>query len=124
MRLIDSFPTHSIKNLEYRRGRVFPFGATIHQDGSVNFSIFSQEATSCTLVLFHHGQKKPWVEIPIPEEFRIGHVYTILVYGINIETCEYGYRFDGPYDPKKGQLFDKNRVLLDPYAKSVSGRSI
>ncbi len=124
MLLIDTFPTKKIKNLEYRIGRVLPFGATLESDGGVNFSIFSKEATGCTLVLFKHGQKKPWIEIPFPDEFRIGNVYTMLVYGINTETTEYGYRFDGPYEPEKGLRFDKTKVLLDPYAKSVSGRSV
>ncbi|MCR5746652.1 MAG: glycogen debranching protein GlgX [Lachnospiraceae bacterium] len=124
MQLIDTFPTNKIKNLEYRVGRIFPFGATLNSDGGVNFSIFSKEATGCTLVLYKHGQKKSWVEIPFPEDFRIGNVYTMLVYGINIETTEYGYRFDGINDPKRGLRFDKERVLLDPYAKSVSGRSV
>jgi len=124
MKLIDTFPTNTIKGLAYRVGRVFPFGASLCEDGAVNFSIFSKEATSCTLVLYHHGQEKPFVEIPFPDEFRIGNVYTMLIYGIDIETTEYGYRFDGPYNPSKGQLFDKSKVLLDPYAKSVSGRSI
>ncbi len=124
MRLIDTFPTHSINGLQYRRGHVFPFGASLNTDGSVNFSVFSKEATSCTLVLFHHGQNDPWVEIHIPEEFRIGNVYTIMVYGINTETTEYGYRFDGPHCPEEGLLFDKNNVLLDPYAKSISGRTV
>lgn len=124
MKLIDTFPTNTIKGLAYRVGRVFPFGASLCEDGAVNFSIFSKEATSCTLVLYHHGQEKPFVEIPFPDEFRIGNVYTMLIYGIDIETTEYGYRFDGPYNPAKGQLFDKSKVLLDPYAKSVSGRSI
>ena len=124
MKLIDTFPTNTIKGLAYRVGRVFPFGASLCEDGAVNFSIFSKEATSCTLVLYHHGQEKPFVEIPFPDEFRIGNVYTMLIYGIDIETTEYGYRFDGPYNPAKGQLFDKSKVLLDPYAKSVSGRSV
>ncbi len=117
LRLIDTFPTNTVKNLEYRVGRVFPFGATLCEDGAVNFSIFSREATSCTLVLYHHGQKKPFVEIPFPETFRIGNVYTMMIYGIDVETTEYGYRFDGPYCPEKGQLFDRSKVLLDPYAK-------
>ena len=69
MQLIDTFPTNKIKDLEYRVGRVFPFGATL-TDGGVNFSIFSKEATGATLVLYHHGQKEPFVEIPFPEEFR------------------------------------------------------
>ena len=123
MKMIDSFPTHKIKDLEYRVGRVLPFGASI-TDGGVNFSIFSREATSCTLVLYHHNRKEPFVEIPFPDSFRIGNVFTMMVFGLNVETTEYGYRFDGPYDPEKGYLFDKSKVLLDPYAMSISGRSV
>ena len=123
MKQIDSFPTHSIKDLEYRAGRVFPYGATIIGD-AVNFSIFSKEATACSLVLFHQGEYEPYVEIPFPEEFRIGDVYTMMVFGINIETMEYGYRFDGPYDPERGLLYDRTRILLDPYARSITGRSV
>ncbi len=123
MKLIDTFPTNSINGLEYRIGRVFPFGATITDNG-VNFSIYSKEATGCTLVLYHHGQKEPFVEIPFPEEFRIGNVYAMMVFGLNIDTTEYGYRFDGKYEPEKGIYFDNSRVLLDPYAKSVSGRTV
>ena len=119
----DSFPTHRIKDLEYRAGRVFPYGASIVGD-AVNFSIFSKEATACSLVLYHHGAHEPFVEIPFPEEFRIGDVYTMMVFGINIETTEYGYRFDGPYDPERGLLYDKTKVLLDPYARSITGRSV
>ena len=103
MQLIDTFPTDRIGDLEYRVGRVLPFGATI-TDGGVNFSIFSKEATGCTLLLYHHGDAKPFVEIPFPEEFRIGNVYTMMVFGIQIETTEYGYRFDGVWDPAPGPL--------------------
>ena len=123
MQLIDTFPTNRINDLEYRVGRVFPFGATV-TDGGVNFSIFSKEARSCTLVLYHHGSDEPFVEIPFPEEFRIGDVYTMMVFGINIETTEYGYRFDGEFDPREGLWFDRSKVILDPYARSVSGRSV
>ena len=73
MRLIDTFPTDRIGDFEYRIGRIFPFGATLDGDGGVNFSIYSKEATGCTLVLYQHGQKKPLVEIPFPESFRIGN---------------------------------------------------
>ena len=124
MKLIDTFPTNEYKGLQYRVGRVLPFGATLVEDNGVNFSIFSKEAVSCTLVLYRHGEEEPFAEIPFPQEFRIGNVYTMMVFGITIETTEYGYRFDGVYDPRKGLRFDKNKVVLDPYAKSVSGRSI
>ena len=123
MILADSFPTHQAGEIKYRCGRVFPFGATI-VEGGVNFSIFSKEATRCTLVLFHEGEKLPFIEIPFPEEFRIGGVFAMMVFGINEETTEYGYRFEGPYDAKAGLLFDAEKILLDPYAKSVSGRDV
>ena len=123
MKNIDTFPTRKIKDLEYGIGRVLPFGATLI-DGGVNFSVYSKDAVSCTLVLYHHGAADPFIEIPFPEEFRIGNVYSMMVFGLQIETTEYGYRFDGPYEPEKGLLFDKTKVLLDPYAKSVSGRTV
>ncbi len=124
MKLVDTYPTNQKGKLKYRVGRVFPFGATVDADYIVNFSIYSKEATGCTLVLYHHGQSKPWMEIPFPEEFRIGNVYTMMVFGIDIETTEYGYRFDGPYDPGRGLMYDRNRVVLDPYAKSITGRTV
>ena len=48
----------------------------------------------------------------------------MLVFGLNIDTVEYGYRFSGPWNPKKGLLFDDSQVVLDPYAKSISGRTV
>ncbi|MDO4409190.1 MAG: glycogen debranching protein GlgX [Eubacteriales bacterium] len=124
MRLVDTFPTNQYKGLEYRVGRVFPFGASFVEDNGVNFSIFSREATGCSLLLFHHGDKKPYAEIPFPEEFRIGDVFTMMVFGIHIETTEYGYRFEGDGNAEEGSLCDRKRIVLDPYAKSVSGRSV
>ena len=81
MRLIDTFSTNKLGDLEYCAGRVLPFGATII-DGGVNFSVFSKEATGCTLVLYHHGQDEPFAEIPFPDEFRIGNVYAMMVFGL------------------------------------------
>ena len=118
---IDQFPTHEKDGLKYRIGHVFPFGASIIGN-AVNFSIFSMNATSAQLLLFHRGENKPFAKIPFPEEFRIGGVYSMLVFGIDIEDVEYGYVMDGPYDPARGLLFDKNKILLDPYAHSVTGR--
>ena len=123
MRRIDTFPTHRTGGLEYRAGQVFPFGASL-VDGGVNFSVYSKDATGCTLVLYHHSQPEPFAEIPFPDSFRIGNVFAMLVFGLNIDTVEYGYRFDGPWAPEKGYRFDPSKVLLDPYAKSVSGRSV
>ena len=124
MKSIDTFPTNKIGDLEYRVGRVFPFGASLVSDGGVNFSVFSKEASACSLLLYHAGDKEPYVEITFPEEFKIGNVYTMMIFGLYIEDLEYGFRMDGEHDMAQGLMFDKSIPLLDPYAKSVSGRTV
>jgi glycogen operon protein len=118
---IDFYPTHRQGEYRFRQGKPFPFGASL-VPGGVNFSIYSRHTTACTLVLFEKGADKALVEIPFPDSFRIGHVWSMLVFGLDCETTEYGYRMDGPNDPKAGHRFDKTKVLMDPYAKAVGGR--
>ena len=90
----------------------------------MNFSIYSSHATSCTLVLFRKGEPAPYAEIPFPPECKIGDVYTMIVYDLDYEETEYGFRMEGPYDPKAGNLFDPKRILLDPYAREIGGRDV
>lgn len=120
---IDVYPTHRHQDFLLRAGRPFPYGASF-VPGGVNFSVFSRHATGCTLVLYEKGQREPMVEIPFPDEFRIGHVFAMVVFGLDYETIEYGYRFAGPYQPHMGHHFDAAHVLLDPYARAISGREV
>ena len=96
-------------------------GATPLQNG-VYFTIHTCGGTSCELLLFHRAQEEPFAVLPFPEAYKIGDVYSMIVYGLNIDEFEYAYRVDGPYCPEKGLLFDKNKILLDPYAKAVAGQ--
>lgn len=120
---IDVHPTHKYESFKLRCGKPYPFGATL-VPGGVNFSIYSSLATSCTLVLFQKHAKEPMAEIPFPEEFRIGNVYCMVVFDLDYENVEYGYRMDGPNDFQQGHWFDKTKILLDPYAKLIGGRDI
>jgi len=120
---IDSYPTHELLGVKYRIGKVLPYGASIVPDG-VNFSIFSNRATHCELLLYHYGEEAPYVVIPFPDEFKIGNVYSMIVFDVDYETVEYGYRMDGDYNPENGDRFDRKKVLLDPYAKAISGRTV
>ena len=122
MERVDNYPTHEKDGLQYRCGRVAPFGASIIGHHTVNFSIYSKEAVSCELLLFRKNEKEPFAVLPFPEEFRIGNVFSMIVYGLDYESTEYGYRFDGIFAPEKGLRFDKSQILLDPFAKLVSGR--
>ncbi|MEO1287420.1 MAG: glycogen debranching protein GlgX [Chloroflexota bacterium] len=123
MQRIDIYPTHNYDGFELRRGYVEPFGAML-VPGGINFSIFSTHAVSCVLVLFERGTDTIIGEIPFPDEFRIGNVWAMIVFGINYEHIEYGYRMDGPYDPQAGHRFDPENILMDPYAKAIGGRDV
>ncbi len=123
MERVDAYPTHDYQGYKLRPGKPFPFGTTF-VPGGVNFSIYSSHATTCTLLLFDKGEAQPKVEIPFPHEFRIGDVFAMIVFGLDYENIEYGYRMEGPYDPQNGHRFDSSKILLDPYAKAISGRDV
>jgi isoamylase len=123
MERIDIYPTHTYGDFKLRWGRPSPYGATL-VPGGVNFSIFSRHAKSCTLVLFKKNAFEPMAEIPFPDEFRIGNVFSMVVFDLDYENTEYGYRMDGLFNPKDGHWFDAGKILLDPYAKSIGGRDI
>ena len=117
----ESVPMAEISGFPVRPGIYDLNGATPLQNG-VNFTIHTCGGTSCELLLFHRAQEEPFAVIPFPDAYKIGDVYSMIVYGLNIEEFEYAYRVDGPYRPEKGLLFDKNNILLDPYAKAVAGQ--
>lgn len=119
---IDIYPTHRHGELWLRAGRPQPFGATI-VPGGINFAVFSRHAIRCVLVLFHKGEAQPFVEIPFPDAFRIGNVWAMIVFGIEHEEIEYGFRMDGPYRPYAGHRFNRHNILLDPYARAIGGRA-
>lgn len=117
----ESSPMAEIAGFPVRPGIYNLNGATPLQNG-VNFTIHTCGGTSCELLLFHRAQEEPFAVLPFPEAYKIGNVYSMIVYGLNIDEFEYAYRVDGPYCPEKGLLFDKNKILLDPYAKAVAGQ--
>jgi len=123
MERIDIYPTHSHDGFELRRGYAEPFGVTL-VPGGINFSVFSSYATACVLVIFERGTDHIIAEIPFPDEFRIGNVRAMIVFGLNYEHIEYGYRMSGPYDPQAGHHFNPDIILLDPYARVIGGRDV
>jgi glycogen operon protein len=122
-RSIHLRPFEKIGEFDVRSGFYEINGATAIP-GGVNFTIHSNQATSCELLLFHRTEEEPFAVIKIPEHYRIGNVYSIIVFRLQIEEFEYAYRLDGPYEPEKGIIFDKTKYLLDPYAKAVTGQSV
>lgn len=115
-------PTDILEGFEVRPGFFDVNGATALSDG-VCFTIQSQGATSCELLLYHPYEEEPYAILKYPENYRIGNVFSMIVFGLDVKKFHYAFRLDGPYDPQKGLLFDKTRPLLDPYAKAVIGHS-
>lgn len=116
-------PLDTINGHDVRPGMYEINGATAIP-GGVNFTIHSHNATSCEILLFHRKESEPYEILKIPEQYKIGNVYSMIVFGLDIEEFEYAYRMDGPYDPKNGLIFDKTKYLLDPYARAVTGQSV
>ncbi len=116
-------PQDKIAGFDVRPGFYEINGATTIPCG-VNFTIYSNQATSVELLLFHRKESEPYAVLPFPETYRIGNVYSMIVFDIDIEEFEYAYRMDGPYEPRKGLIFDKTKILLDPYAKAVTGQKV
>ena len=122
MRRIDDLNVIEIDGIRCCRGHSIPFGASILDEESINFSVNSVDATGCMLVLYHAGESEAFAHIMIPEDFRTGSNYSIIVYDQNPEELEYTYCFFGENDRSRGLLFNPEVPLLDPYAKLLSGR--
>jgi isoamylase len=120
---VDAYPARLINGYAIRQGRVLPYGAT-PVPGGINFSVHSNSASAIWLVLFRRGMKEPVAEIPFPQSFRIGAVFAMTVFGLDPETTEYGFRVHGPSSPEQGHRFDPDAILIDPYAKLLSGRDV
>ncbi len=115
-------PLDEVNGFQVRPGYYELMGASVLSCG-VNFTVETKEGTGVELLLFHRKENVPYAIIPFPKEYKIGCVYSMIVFGLDVEEFEYAYRVDGPYDPSKGLLFDKRNILLDPYARAVTGQS-
>jgi glycogen operon protein len=98
-------------------GRPYPRGATWDGEG-VNFSIFSQHAEKVELCLFDVKGRREVQRIVLTEQSdQEWHCYLPEAR----PGMLYGYRVYGPYRPELGHRFNPNKLLLDPYAKSLLG---
>jgi len=104
-----------------RRGHPLPYGASPRREG-VNFSVFSRYATEMSLVLFAPGESEPVLELPLDSRYnKTGEVWHVFVEGLD-PGVEYGFRADREDNPSPHLYrFDRSKVLIDPYSKSVVG---
>lgn len=110
-------PADSEPALQVEKGSPHPLGAIPNQDG-VNFSLFSENAASIELLLFkRHDAPGPFQVIQLdPFVNKTFHFWHVYVRGLK-PGAHYAYRVDGPRDPDAGHRFNRNKVLIDPYAR-------
>ena len=101
-------------------GSAHPFGTTTYPDG-VNFSLFSESATEVSLLLFDRPAAiEPAQVIRLdPFQHKTFHFWHVFVRGCG-PGIYYAFRVDGPADPRAGDRFNPNKVLISPYAKGIS----
>lgn len=98
-------------------GSPYPLGATYDGEG-VNFALFSENAEAVELYLYDSSNQQEIENFKITEKtHQVWHIY---VSGIKPGQL-YGYRVHGPYDPAQGHRFNPHKLLIDPYAKAISG---
>jgi len=102
--------------IEVWPGSAYPLGATFDGQGT-NFALFSEGAERVELCLFDENGREQRVDLAEVDAF-VWHSYLPSLQPGQL----YGYRVHGPYDPAHGKRFNPNKLLLDPYAKAVSGR--
>ncbi|MDE1162456.1 MAG: hypothetical protein PW792_11005 [Acidobacteriaceae bacterium] len=98
-------------------GKPYPLGATVMSTG-VNFALYSENATGVSVCFFDEaGEQTDCVALRETTAF----VWHGLVRDVK-PGQKYGYRVDGAWDPAAGHRFNKAKLLVDPYAKAISGQ--
>jgi len=100
------------------KGTNYPLGATLTPDG-VNFAVYSRQATNVFLLLFDTPDGAPTDAIELHERDKF--VWHAHVRGVKPGQL-YGYKVRGEYRPEWGLRFNDAKLLLDPYAKAVTGK--
>jgi glycogen operon protein len=101
--------------MEVWPGKPFPLGPTWDGHGT-NFALFTENAERVELCLFDEAGEETRVELTD----YTSHNWHCYLPGVG-PGQRYGYRVHGPYDPSSGHRFNPNKLLLDPYAKSIEG---
>ena len=100
------------------KGKNFPLGAALTPDG-VNFAVYSQHAAEVFLLLFDTADGEPTDVIQLQNRDKF--IWHVWVKGVRAGQL-YGYKVRGEYRPEWGLRFNDAKLLVDPYAKAVSGK--
>jgi glycogen operon protein len=98
-----------------RPGRPFPLGVHL-RDGGANVAVYSSVADGVELCLFDRHGAETRIDLPGRDD-GIWHAF---IPGLRAGQ-QYGFRVRGPWDPGAGLLGNPHKLLLDPYARAITG---
>ena len=100
---------------QIQRGLPFPLGASV-RDGGCNFAVYSPRATQVEICFFDEDENEV-DKVTLPA--RSGPIWYGFISGIDYNQ-NYGLRVHGPFNPDKGLYFNPHKLMIDPYAQSLS----
>ena len=95
-------------------GHASPLGASWSEAG-LNLAVRAPSADLVEACLFVDGG-----EVRVPLEARSHGVHHGFIPGVALGT-QYGLRAHGPWVPDHGLRFNPNKLLVDPYARAITG---
>ncbi|MCW8356160.1 hypothetical protein N5P32_09725 [Marinomonas pontica] len=99
-------------------GSPFPLGAIVTKDG-VNFAVVAEDASQLYLCLF---DEKGNEQESLPFLNKTKGIWYMEVLGLT-EGQHYGLRAEGEFKPEQQMLYNKQKLLIDPYAKELSAKA-
>jgi isoamylase len=105
-------------NKRISAGKYYPLGAMPSKEG-VNFALFSQYGAEVFLLLFDRFDAEPMDIIKIENRTKL--IWHVFVHGLKAGQL-YGYKVRGEFKPASGFRFNENKLVIDPYAKALTGK--
>lgn len=110
-------------------GSAFPLGMNQNQDGTVNVSVYAGEfARDVDLCLFdqpHFELESNRIRLEHSSDHPLGSsgkIFHGCIAGVP-NVVHYGFRVDGPWDPRAGQRYNHQKMLLDPYSRAMCSQT-
>ena len=106
----------TVGNISAWPGRAYPLGATVRDDGT-NFALYASEAEAVELVLLDESGG-------MLAAYDLDEHTDLVWHGFVPRVgpgARYGFRVHGAYDADQGLRHNHNKLLLDPYARAISG---
>ena len=86
------------------------------RDGGTSFGLWAPRATRVELALVDQDRNQTNHDMSRDGE----GVWTVFIHGVGAEQ-RYGFRVHGPWDPAAGARFNPAKLLVDPYARAITG---